>query len=91
MIEGIKVKNMEAKIPLYADDMVYYLRSPEVSIMAWSDLIRDLGPVAVYEINQSKSILSGFNISEPGKQAILAVILGKLQDERMEYLGIKIF
>lgn len=87
-IEGINIDCEEAKIALYADDIVCYLRNPVRSIKGLMDLTGTFGTVAGYKVNENISILSGFNISA---QDILKIIPNKWQDKGMGYLKIWIF
>lgn len=53
-------------------------------------MIGEFGIISSYKVNKSKSVLSGFNISEQMKQALSEILPGKWQNEGMGYLGSRI-
>lgn len=64
-IKGISIRGGEHKIALYADGILLFLSSPELSIPATSSLFDELSLISGYKINFSKSEalpLGHFNI-----------------------------
>lgn len=64
---------------MLADDVVCFLKNPLTSIKALANLIKEFGLIAGYKVNQSNSVLSGFNVP-----------LQLKQEEKIRYLGIRI-
>ena len=54
-IKGIQI-GKEAKLSLFADDMILYIENPKDSIRKSLELISELGKVAVYKINTQKTL-----------------------------------
>ena len=54
-IKGIQIRKEEAKLPLFADDMIVYLEDPIVSAPKLLKLISNFGKVSGYKINVQKS------------------------------------
>lgn len=62
-IEGVRVQKVEAKIAMYADDIVCFLEYPLISIKELCKVIGQFCQISGYKVNWSKSIFCGFNIS----------------------------
>ena len=54
-IKGIQVAKEEAKLSLFADDMIVYMENPIDSTKKLLDLINEFGKTAGYKINTQKS------------------------------------
>ena len=54
-IEGIKIGNEEAKLSLFANDMMVYLKNPRESAKKLVKIINNFSKVAGYQINAHKS------------------------------------
>ena len=54
-IKGILIGKEEAKLSLFADDMIVYLQDPIVSAQNLLRLISNFGKVSGYKINVQKS------------------------------------
>ena len=54
-IKGIQI-GIEAKLSLFADDMILYIENPNNSIRKLLQLISEFSKVAVYKINTQKSL-----------------------------------
>ena len=54
-IKGIQIRK-EAKLSLFADNMILYIENPKDSIRKLLELISELGKVAVYKINTQKTL-----------------------------------
>lgn len=61
--EGIKTASYTYKILLYADDIVFTLQNPLVSLIELKNELCKFGEVSGYRINEKKSALHGMNIS----------------------------
>ena len=54
-IKGIQIGKEEAKLSLFADDMIVYLLNPIDSATKLLDLISEFGKTAGYKVNTQKS------------------------------------
>ena len=54
-IKGIQIGKEEAKLALFADDMIVYMENPVDSTKKLLDLINEFGKTAGYKINTQKS------------------------------------
>ena len=55
-IKGIQIRKEEAKLSLFADDMILYIENPKDSIRKLLELISEFSKVAGYKINTQKSL-----------------------------------
>ena len=55
-IKGIQIRKEEAKLSLFADDMILYTENPKNSIRKLLEPISALSKVAGYKINIQKSL-----------------------------------
>ena len=53
-IKGIQVRKEEAKLSLFADDMILYIENPKDAIRKLLELISEFGKVTGYKINTQK-------------------------------------
>lgn len=67
VIQGIQQNILVIKMGLYVCNIVCYLSNPVMSIRALCGLIEEFWPVSGYWVNQDKSVLFGFHITEPEK------------------------
>ena len=65
-IKGIQTGKKEAKLSLFADDMIVYLEDPIVSAQKLLKLISNFNKVSGYKINVQKSL--AFLYTKTGKQ-----------------------
>lgn len=68
------MQEVEAKIAVHADDMVYFLENTLVLLKELCRTIGHFGQISRYKISEDKSILCGFNISAQLKQSILDIM-----------------
>ena len=57
-IKGIQIRNEEAKLSLFADDMIQYIENPKDATRKLLELMNEFGKVAGYKINAQKSLAS---------------------------------
>ena len=57
-IKGIQIGKEEAKLSLFADDMILYIDNPKDATRKLLELINELGKVARYKINAQKLLHS---------------------------------
>ena len=55
-IKGIQIRKEEAKLSLFADDMILYIENPKDATRKLLELINEFGTVAGYKINAQKSL-----------------------------------
>ena len=55
-IKGIQIGKEEAKLSLFADDMIFYIENPKDSTRKLLKLINEYSNVAGYKINTQKSL-----------------------------------
>ena len=55
-IKGIQIRKEEAKLSLFAGDMILYVENPKDSIRKFLELISEFSEVAGYKINTQKSL-----------------------------------
>ena len=55
-IKGIQIRKEEAKLSLFADDMILYMENPKDATRKLLELINEFGKVAEYKINAQKSL-----------------------------------
>ena len=56
-IKGIQIRKEEAKLSLFADDMILYIENPKDSIRKLLELISEFSKVAGYKFNTQKSLV----------------------------------
>ena len=54
-IKGIQIGKEEVKLPLFADDMIFYIENPKDTTGKLLELINEYSKVAGYKINTQKS------------------------------------
>ena len=55
-IKGIQTEKEEAKLSLFADDMILYIENPKDTTRKLLELINEYSEVAGYKINTQKSL-----------------------------------
>ena len=55
-IKGIQTGKEELKLPLFADDMILYIKNPKDATRKLLELINEFSKVAGYKINIQKSV-----------------------------------
>ena len=56
VIKGIQIGKEEAKLSLFADDLILHIENPKETIRKLLELISDDSKVAGYKINTQKSL-----------------------------------
>ena len=63
-IKGIQIGKVEAKLSLFADDMILYTENPKDSTRKLLELINEYSKVAGYKINTQKSLAFQYTNNE---------------------------
>ncbi len=83
VIKGIKCKNVEHKVSLYADDVLLFLQHSQITLSDVITLINSFSRVSDYSINWLKSTVLPINYSFQNSST-------PLQSGNIKYLGINL-
>lgn len=67
---GMRIQDIERRVMLYADDVVFIMTSPEQTLKTMKKLTSQYGNVAGYKINKTKSIILSINLDESTRKEI---------------------
>ena len=87
-IKGIQIGKEEAKLSLFADDMILYVENPKDSTRKLLELINEYSKVTGYKINTEKSLAFLYNNNEKTEGEIKETIPFTIAMKRIKYLGI---
>ena len=87
-IKGIQIGKEEAKLSLFADDMIIYIENPKDSTRKLLELINDYSKVAGYKINTQKPLSFLYTNNEKTEREIKETIPFSIATKRIKYLGI---
>ena len=87
-IKGIRIGKEEAKLSLFADDMILYIENPKDSIRKLLELISEFSKVAGYKINTQKSLAFLYTNNGKSEREIKVSIPFTIATKRIKYLGI---
>ena len=80
----------EAKLSLFADDMILYIENQKDSTPRLLELIQQFGNVAVYDINAQKSVAFLYTNNETEEREIKESIPFTIAPQSIIYLGINL-
>ena len=86
--KGIQIGKEEAKLSLFADDMILYLENPKDSIRKFQELISELSKVSAYKIITQKSFVFIYTNNEKSEREIKESTPFTIATKRIKYLGI---
>ena len=89
-IKGIQIGKEEAKLSLFADDMILYIENPKDTVRKLLKLISEFSKVAGYKINIQKSLAFLYTNNEKSEREIKESIPFTSITKRIKYLGIKL-
>ena len=102
-IKGIQIRKEEAKLSLFADDMLLYMENPKDSFRKLLELISEFGASLVaqtvkrlpskvtgYKINTHKSLSFLYTNNKKSEREIKESILFTSATKRINYLGINL-
>ena len=78
----------EAKLSLFADDMILYIENPKDSTRKLPELIREYSKVAGSKINTQKSLAFLYTDNEKIEREVKETIPFTIAMKRIKYLGI---
>uniref|UniRef100_A0A7N4P7Z2 RNA-directed DNA polymerase n=1 Tax=Sarcophilus harrisii TaxID=9305 RepID=A0A7N4P7Z2_SARHA len=87
-IKGIRIGNEEAKLSLFADDMMVYLENPRDSAKKLLEIIHNFSKVAGYKINPHKSSAFLYITNKIQQSELQREIPFKVTTDNIKYLGI---
>ena len=88
-IKGIQIRKEEAKLSLFADDMILYTENPKNSIRKLLEPISALSKVAGYKINTQKSLAFLYTNNGKSEREIKVSIPFTTATKRIKYPGRK--
>ena len=89
-IKGIQIRKEEAKLSLFADDMILYTENPKNSIRKLLEPISALSKVAGYKINTQKSLAFLYTNNGKSEREIKVSIPFTIATKRIKYLEINL-
>ena len=89
-IKQIQIGKEEAKLSLFADDMIIYIENPKDTIRKLLELISEFSKIAGYEINTQKSLAFLYTNNETSDREIKESIPFSIATKRRKYLGINL-
>ena len=89
-IKGIQIEKVEAKLSLFADDMILYIQNPKDATRKLLELINELGKVAGYQINAEKCLAFLYTNDENSEREIKETLPFTIAIKRIKYLGINL-
>jgi len=88
-IKGIQIGKEEAKLSLFADDMILYIEKPKEIIRKLLELISECSKVVGYRVNTQKSPAFLYSNNEKSERGIKESIPFTTATKRIKYLRIK--
>ena len=89
-IKGIQIRKEEAKLSLFADDMVLYIENPKDATRKLLELINEFDKVAGYKINTQKSLASLYTNDEKSEREIKETLPFTIATKTIKYPGINL-
>ena len=86
-IKGIQIGKEEAKLSLFADDMIVYMENPIDSTKKLFDLINEFGKTARYKVNTQTSKAFLYTNNETSETEIRKEIPFDIATRKIKYLG----
>ena len=89
-IKGIQTGKEEAKLSLFANDMIVYIDSPIDSTKKLLNLISEFGKTATFKVNSQKSKEFLYTKNETAETEIRKKIPFDTATRKVKYLGINL-
>ena len=87
-IKGIWIGKEEAKLSLFADDLILYIENPKDCTRKLLELINEYRKVAGYKINTQKCLAFLYTNNEKTEREIKETIPFTIAMKKIKYLGI---
>lgn len=85
-IKGIRVRGLEQKICLYAEDVFLFVAGPEVSIPRLMSILKKFGTYSGYKLNVQKTQILSYNYTP--QNVMLSRFKFNWNSSSIKYLGI---
>ena len=82
-IKGIQIRKEEAKLSLFADDIILYIESPKDTIRKLLELISEFRKVTGYKINTQKSLAFLYTNNKSQKKKLRNLFHSPLQQKEL--------
>ena len=89
-IKEIQIGKEEAKLSLFADDLILYIENPKDTIRKLLELINKFSKIREYKINTQKSLVYLYTNNEKSEREVKESISVTIATERIKYLGINL-
>jgi hypothetical protein len=89
-VKGIQIGKEEAKLSLFADDMILYLRDPKKSTEKLLEIINSFCEVAGHKINMQKSVAFLYTNNTHTQKEIRETISFTIASKTIKHLGINL-
>ena len=89
-IKGIQIGKEEAKLSLFAGDMIVYLEDPIISAQNLKKLVSNFSKVSGYKINVQKSQAFLYTNNRQTESQITSKLPFTISTKRIKYLGIQL-
>ena len=90
VIKGIQIGKEEAKLSLFADDLILHIENPKETIRKLLELISEFSKVSGHKINRQKSLAFLYTNNEKSEGEIKESIPLTIPTKRINYLGINL-
>jgi hypothetical protein len=89
-MKGIQIGKEMAKISLFADDMILYLKDPKNSTQKLLDTINSFSKVAGYKINLQKLLAFLYTNNEQIEKEYTETIPFTITSKKIRFLGVNL-
>ena len=89
-IKRIQIRKEEAKLSLFAVDMLLYVENPKDATRKLVELINEFGKIAGYKINAQKSLAFLYANDEKSERESKETLPFTIAAKRIKYLGINL-
>lgn len=87
-IHGIQVGDQHHKVAAYADDLLFFVRQPLISLSSLTFLLRIYSSISNYKINMAKSEILGITVPQSLRTQLQASFPFRWCHTAIKYLGV---